>query len=140
MPVEFLSREQKKQYGCFSDTPNDLQLARYFHLDEFDLSLTNKKRGKHNRLGFAIQLTSVRFLGAMIQDFNQVPMLVRHYIARQLDIPHLEVLDRYAKRQNTQWGHSREIKEEYGYTELHESANGFRLIRQLISSIRLWTL
>lgn len=136
MPVEFLSREQKKQYGCFSDTPNDLQLARYFHLDEFDLSLTNKKRGKHNRLGFAIQLTSVRFLGAMIQDFNQVPMLVRHYIARQLDIPHLEVLDRYAKRQNTQWGHSREIKEEYGYTELHESANGFRLIRQLYA--RSW--
>ncbi len=29
MPVEFLTKEQKQQYGCFTDIPNELQLTRH---------------------------------------------------------------------------------------------------------------
>lgn len=136
MPVEFLTKEQKQQYGCFTDIPNELQLTRYFHLDEFDLMLINKHRGKHNRLGFALQLTSVRFLGTFTLEFELVPREVLQFVASQLNIRNIEVLKRYSLRKNTQWDHHREIKQIYGYRDLNERYMGFRLIRQLYS--RAW--
>lgn len=42
MPVDFLTNEQKHSYGLFSGDPNDVQLARYFHLDETESPLSHK--------------------------------------------------------------------------------------------------
>lgn len=49
MLVDFLTTEQKNSYGQFNEKPNDVQLARYFYLDEADLAFITQRRGEHNR-------------------------------------------------------------------------------------------
>ena len=119
MPAEFLTEEQKTQYGCFSGEPNEVQLARYFHLDDTDLQLINKRRRDYSRLGFALQLTTVRFLGTFLPDPIEVPRGVLHFISRQLSITDLDCLHQYMERYATRYEHSKEIQTFYGYHEFN---------------------
>ncbi|KLZ34492.1 transposase for transposon Tn3 [Klebsiella pneumoniae] len=101
MPVDFLTTEQTESYGRFTGEPDELQLARYFHLDEADKEFIGKSRGDHNRLGIALQIGCVRFLGTFLTDMNHIPSGVRHFTARQLGIRDITVLAEYGQRENT---------------------------------------
>jgi hypothetical protein len=68
MPGEFLTDAQEQEYGHFVGSPSNQQLSGYFHLDDADRELVNVRGGAHNKLGFALRLTCVRFLGTLLAE------------------------------------------------------------------------
>jgi TnpA family transposase len=130
MPVSFLSNEQRENYGRYTGAPSPDDLARYFHLDDSDHVLIAQKRGKHNRLGFAVQLGTVRYLGTFLEDPLAVPEPVLHTLAKQLRIEVISDATIYsASRQRLQ--HAAEIQTHYSYVEVTERTVGFHLTRWL---------
>jgi len=115
MARDFLTPSQRRQYGQYEVDPDDAQLSRYFHLDDTDRAPVENCRGDYNRLGYASQLTTVRFLGTFLPDPTQVPDNVLQFIATQLTISNLGNLSDYMNRRATRLAHRSEIQSHYGY-------------------------
>lgn len=87
MPVEFLSDDQAAAYGRFNGPPSQAELERYFFLDDAARKVVERRRGEHNRLGFALQLGTLRSLGTFLADPLEVPWPAVEYLGRQLGWP-----------------------------------------------------
>lgn len=131
MPVSFLSTTQRERYGRYPDTLSSEELARYFHLDDDDREWIATKRRDSSRLGYALQLTTARFLGTFLEDPTAVPSPVLHTLSSQLGIadPSDCVIDYRTTRQR--WQHTSEIRTRYGYREFTGTGVQFRLGRWL---------
>jgi Domain of unknown function (DUF4158) len=132
----FLTQEQRQRYGNYDSEPTPMQLARYFHLDDTDKNSILIRRGNHNRLGFALQLVSVRFLGTFLENPIDVPSRVVIELATQLGISNIECLPQYLERPFTHWEHRTEIKQRYGYRDFSEQPGHWQLVRWLYG--RAW--
>jgi TnpA family transposase len=75
-------------------------LRAFFLLTEDDRRVINQQREAHTRLGFALQLCAVRYLGFAPDDLHITPKEVITYVARQLEVPP-EALQAYGRRQKT---------------------------------------
>ena len=136
MPAEFLTPEQARRYGRYNGDPAPAQLANYFFLDDNDRAEVASHRGTHNRLGYAIQLCTVRFLGTFLPEPTDVPWIVVKHLAEQLEIPDANCLGQYRERLATHHTHAREIRERHGYRDFAEEPEHWRLVRWLYT--RAW--
>jgi TnpA family transposase len=131
MPVSFLSDRQTQYYGRFAGDPTPDQLNRYFHLDDRDRAFIAEHRGDHNRLGVAIQLGTVRFLGTFLEQPAEVPAIVADIIADQLFVGDPQTaLTAYAQSAG-RWRHGPRIRDRYGYRTFTDFGIAFRLNRFL---------
>src|SRR5271157_5494449 len=130
MPVSFLTPAQRENYGRYAAPPTQDELTRYCHLNDDDLTQIMSCRGEHNRLGFALQLTTVRYLGTFLDDPAAVPSSVLETLSRQLGVTTGDGLQTYWSSKQ-RWEHITKIREHYGYSDLTEPRVGFRLTRWL---------
>jgi hypothetical protein len=136
MPVAFLSDDQTYRYGRYTAEPTAEQLAKFFYLDDADRTLVARRREDHTRLGFAIQLGTVRFLGTFLTDPTDVPPGIVTHMSLQLNVADPSCLPRYMDRSVTHYEHAQEIKQRYGYQDFHSPLEYFRLVRWLYT--RAW--
>jgi hypothetical protein len=120
--TEFLSAEQADGYGRFTGVPSVEDLERYFFLDDTDLKLVRAHRGRASRLGFALQLTTVRYVGTFLDGPTDVPQAVLEYLAEQLAVrkPAAVVRD-YLMREMTRFEHRWEICEVDGWCDFAQA-------------------
>lgn len=129
MPVDFLTQAQRDAFGQYSGAPSQDALERYFYLNDADLAVIQLLRHEHTRLGYAILLTSVRYLGVFPEQPAAVPDAVLHTLCRQLAIPSPDCLRKY--NDHRRWLHAQDIQQRYGYRNFTEPAVGLRLSRWL---------
>lgn len=135
MPVDFMSEDQRRRYGRYAGEPTPDQLARFFHLDDADRQRIAAHRGPANRLGFALQLGTARFLGTFLADPTDVPPGVIVALAAQLGLPATTDLAAY-RIGDAHWDHVAEIKRAYGYRDFTDQPEHLRLVRWLYT--RAW--
>jgi hypothetical protein len=98
VPIDFLSPGQLASYGRYGEPPSAAQLERFFHFDDRDPALIARRRGDHNRLGFAVQLGTVRFLGTFLAQPTEVPEIVAQRVAEELAVDGPGRLAAYGRR------------------------------------------
>jgi uncharacterized protein DUF4158 len=101
-------------YGRFGSSLSRVELERFFHLDDEDRRLIALRRRDYSRLGFALQVVTVRHLGMFLADPLEVPAELVDYLAEQLGIEDPSCVKQYTERRETRFEHAREIQQEYG--------------------------
>jgi hypothetical protein len=66
VPVEFLSDQEAAAFGRYGGSVPLADLERFFYLDDADRKLVAGQREDHNRLGFSVQLATVRYIGRFL--------------------------------------------------------------------------
>jgi hypothetical protein len=85
------------RFGALSRAERD----RFFYLDDADRKLIAARRRDYNRLGFALQLVTVRYLGMLLPDPLDVPAELIEYLAEQLEIDDPGCVKQYTERDKT---------------------------------------
>lgn len=131
MPTRFWGDAQRAQYGRFPDVVDAEDIARCFYLDERDKAIIARLRGGHNRLGFALQLGAVRFIGAFPPETEIIPDAVLRALTDQLGEHPAPSLTAYWNGRQ-RWRHVALIKDRYGFRDFADAPfERFRLTRWL---------
>ena len=125
MPVEFLTDDEASAYGRYVGAPSQADLERVFFLDDEDRALVDRRRGEHMKVGFALQLVTVRWLGIFLEDPLDVPGAVLDFVAGQLGVADPSQVKRYTERTKTRFDHQWEIRRVYALKEFAEVETEF---------------
>lgn len=84
MPVSFLSDAERQRFNSFPADMSPADLIAFFTLSENDLRQVPKTTTPPNRLGFALRIPLLRFLGFHLPDLTTVPEVVIEYVGSQI--------------------------------------------------------
>ena len=100
MPVRLLSATERDRLVCFPGTISREDIVSHFALSDRDLNAVGRLHGDHNRLGFALQLAAIRFLGFVPAKLDGAPLEAVRYLSEQVGADP-DDLSRYGHRPKT---------------------------------------
>jgi TnpA family transposase len=115
MPVGFLNKTLQVQLSSFPETINYNDLITYFTLTDQDLRAVPARSSAINRLGFAVQLCALRFMGFFIKNMSVVPEIVIEFLKEQLALNQTLDIRYYAERRQTRTDHIKAIEKHLGF-------------------------
>lgn len=95
--------------GLLAFPVTDDEFIRHYSLSESDLAAIGQRRGKHNRLGFAVQLCYLRYPGFALPTDEEPPASLLLTVGRQLRIEP-DIWPQYALRPETRREHLAELQ------------------------------
>ena len=114
MPSRFLKSDHRETLSNFPATIDDHDVIIHFLLTPADLAIVNLNRTNAQRLGFAVLLCGLRYLGFFPNDPMGIPENALAYLAQQLTC-HSDDLLTYGKRPKTRRDHQRTIRDYLGF-------------------------
>ncbi len=114
MPGQFLTKAEREQLSSFPPHPTEDDIITFFALTASDLSLINKRSGDYNRLGCALQLGTLRYLGFVPDELPNAPFAIVDYLAQQLQV-NSSCLLLYGKREKTRTNQLQQIQSYLGW-------------------------
>ena len=120
MPGSFLNdTERERLRGFPTEIPSE-DLIGYFTLSERDQLLVRGQRRAHNRLGFALQVCALRYLGFVPAKLHSAPPAAIGHLAKQLGVAP-RCLAKYGERSQTRTGHLQEVLAHLGFRKARPS-------------------
>src|SRR3954471_22868902 len=114
VPIGFLTDAERERLDSFPSQITRGDLLTYFTLSRADRRQIPRTASAANRLGFALQLGALRYLGFCPDDLSTAPEAVVAFVAQQLDgAP--DDLPRYGQRGQTRTEHLRQIRHYLGF-------------------------
>ncbi len=114
MPRQFLTKAEREQLSSFPSSPTEENIIKFYALTAKDNELINKRSGDYNRLGFALQLGTLRYLGFIPDELQNAPIVIVEYLAQQLQVKP-NSLSLYGKREKTRTSQLQEIQSHLGW-------------------------
>ncbi|NJM53067.1 MAG: DUF4158 domain-containing protein [Blastocatellia bacterium] len=108
---------------CFNSFPKELStddLIAHFTLNDSDERQIPHHASESNRLGFALQLLLLRFLGFHLTDLQSLPKTVVDFVATQIEVE-ADVINSYGEREQTRTDHQRQIEKYLGFRHPSET-------------------
>jgi TnpA family transposase len=124
MPEHWLTESEIGRFTTYPTEIPEADVVTFFTLTESDRRLLAGLHGEANRLGFALQLCTLRYLGFVPDDLQKSPLPVIRFLARQLGVSPASI-NSYGERSQTRTDHLQEIENHLGFhkasvTEKHE--------------------
>ena len=103
--------------GMLALPASEAELAGHWVLGDADLAAVARRRRDHNRLGFALQLCTLRYPGRPLRPGEAVPETVLRFVADQAGATP-KAIAAYGTRAQTRSAHLDELRETFGFADL----------------------
>ena len=114
MPGQLFSDAERRRLGGFPAQVSHEDLVTYYTLTRSDRAKVNQYPDDAGRLGFALQLGTLRYLGFCPDDLGAAPAEMVRFLADQLKVPP-EGLSAYGRRAQTRTDHFLAVQDHLGY-------------------------